>query len=58
VLKHTSPTLTSTYIYVNTVVAVMLGWAVLGEEITPRMLVAMAVILGSVVWVQRQQANG
>lgn len=54
VLKHTSPTLTSTYVYVNTVVAVLLGWLVLGEEITGRTFLAIAAVLGSVVWVQRE----
>jgi len=54
VLKHTTLTLTSTYVYVNTVVAVILGWAVLGEEITGRTVMAMVAVLGSVLWVQRR----
>jgi drug/metabolite transporter (DMT)-like permease len=38
----------STYAYVNPLVAVLLGWAFAGEALTPRTLVAAAVILGGV----------
>ena len=41
-----------TYAYVNPVVAVVLGWLVLHEPITGRMLAAMALILGAVLWIQ------
>jgi len=34
-------------------VAVLLGWAILGEPITGRMIVAMVIVLGSVAWVRR-----
>lgn len=45
-LLGAAPTsLVSTYAYVNPVVAVLLGWAILGEPVTPRMLVAGAIIL-------------
>jgi drug/metabolite transporter (DMT)-like permease len=37
---------------VNPVVAVVLGWLVLHEPITGRMLAAMTLILGAVVWIQ------
>lgn len=47
-LGHASTSLVSTYAYVNPVVAVLLGWAILGEPITPRMLVAGVVILVAV----------
>jgi drug/metabolite transporter (DMT)-like permease len=53
VLRHTPPAITATYYYVNTVVAVILGWLILDERITARTLVAVAAVLGSVVWVQR-----
>jgi drug/metabolite transporter (DMT)-like permease len=52
VLRHTSPTITATYYYVNTLVAVILGWAFLGEHVGFRTLVAMFAILGSVISVQ------
>lgn len=38
----------STYAYVNPVVAVILGWLVLGEPITPRTIVASVVIVAAV----------
>ena len=39
----------STYAYVNPVVAVILGWLVLSEPLTPRTIVASVVILAAVV---------
>jgi len=47
-LKEVSPAKASTYAYVNPVVALLLGWAIAGESITPRTLVAAAIILGGV----------
>jgi drug/metabolite transporter (DMT)-like permease len=38
----------ATYAYVNPVVAVFLGWLILGEPLTPRTLVASAVIVAAV----------
>ncbi|MEO6055589.1 MAG: EamA family transporter [Gemmatimonadales bacterium] len=51
-LEHASATVVGTYAYVNPVVAVALGWLVLSEPITGRMLVAMGLILGAVLWIQ------
>jgi drug/metabolite transporter (DMT)-like permease len=49
-LLRAAPTaLVSTYAYVNPVVAVVLGWALAGEAVTARMLVAGAVIVLAVV---------
>ena len=36
----------------NPVIAVLLGWLLLAEPITGRTLVAMALILGAVIWIQ------
>jgi drug/metabolite transporter (DMT)-like permease len=47
-LKNTTPAKATTYAYVNPVVAVFLGWAVLAEPVTPAMLAAMAIIIFSV----------
>jgi drug/metabolite transporter (DMT)-like permease len=47
-LRAAPISLVSTYAYVNPVVAVFLGWAFLSEEITPRTLVAGAVIVVAV----------
>jgi drug/metabolite transporter (DMT)-like permease len=48
-LRNANLATVSTYAYVNPVVAVILGWALAGEVITPRIAVAAAVIVGSVV---------
>lgn len=48
-LRTTTLAIASTYAYVNPVVALLLGWALAGEEITPRILAATSVIVGSVV---------
>ena len=53
-LLRAAPTsLVSTYAYVNPIVAVVLGWALLGEEITVQMLVAGSAILVSVALIVR-----
>lgn len=48
-LKVGSPTRAATYAYVNPVVAVFLGWAMAGEAISLRTIIAMGVILGGVI---------
>jgi drug/metabolite transporter (DMT)-like permease len=48
-LRVTSPTLVATASYVNPIVAVLVGWALLGEPITTRSIVSGALVLGSVV---------
>lgn len=47
-LKNASTTLLSTYAYVNPVIAVGLGWALIGEHLGARELVAGLVVLASV----------
>lgn len=47
-LQVATPSLVSTYAYVNPVVAVFLGWALASEPVTARTLVAAAVILAGV----------
>lgn len=39
----------STYAYINPIVAVLLGWALLGEPVTGRMLLAAGIIVAAVV---------
>ena len=49
-LLHNAPLpLVATYAYVNPVVAVLLGWAILGEPLTLRLLAAGAVVVTAVV---------
>jgi drug/metabolite transporter (DMT)-like permease len=57
-LHHTTPALASTYAYVNPVIAVLLGWAIAGEPLTGRTLVAAAVILAGVVVITLARRNG
>jgi drug/metabolite transporter (DMT)-like permease len=47
-LEHSTPAKVSTYAYVNPVVAMFLGWAILGEPMNLRIFLAAAVILGAV----------
>jgi drug/metabolite transporter (DMT)-like permease len=56
-LRHTSLSAVSTYAYVNPLVAVLLGWGFAGEPLSPRVLVATAVILSSVALSLSAQAR-
>jgi drug/metabolite transporter (DMT)-like permease len=47
-IQVASPARVSTYAYVNPVVAVILGWAMAGEPLTARMLIASVIIIGGV----------
>ncbi|MGA2381873.1 MAG: EamA family transporter [Gemmatimonadales bacterium] len=51
-LRHASATAVGTYAYVNPPIAVLLGRIFLGEPIGARTVVAMALILGAVLWIQ------
>jgi drug/metabolite transporter (DMT)-like permease len=51
-LNHVPATIVGTYAYVNPVVAVLLGWLLLGEDLSTRKVLGMAVILGAVLWVR------
>ena len=57
-LRATTPAKASTYAYVNPVVAVLLGWAVAGEPVTARTLMAAAVILAGVAIITRPGRSG
>ncbi|MBW3625190.1 MAG: EamA family transporter [Armatimonadetes bacterium] len=56
-LKNTPLALASSYAYVNPVVAVILGWAVAGEPLTPRTLLAAGVIIMAVVLITTQRSQ-
>ncbi|MDF1503938.1 EamA family transporter [Roseisolibacter sp. H3M3-2] len=47
-MRHAAPSKVATYAYVNPVVAVLLGWALGGEGLEPRVLTASAVIVAAV----------
>ncbi len=55
-LRHETPARVGSYAYVNPVVAVFLGWALAAEPVTPRTIVAAAIILTGVVLIVRHRA--
>jgi drug/metabolite transporter (DMT)-like permease len=56
-MKHSTPARVSTYAYVNPLVAVFLGWLILGEPITTRTVAAAAIIVLSVAVITTQRAR-
>lgn len=50
-MRVSTPTKVSTYAYVNPVVAVFLGWLLVNEELTPRTLIAAAIIIAAVIMI-------
>jgi drug/metabolite transporter (DMT)-like permease len=50
-LSHVATSIVSTYAYVNPAVAVFLGWAILGEQISARTLVGTVVIVAAVAMI-------
>ena len=56
-LRATTVARASTYAYVNPAVAVFLGWALAGEALTPRTLLAAGVIVAAVVVITTHQAH-
>ena len=49
VLRNTSASLANTFTYVSPIVAVILGWAILSEAITPQIMIATMIIMTGVV---------
>lgn len=56
-LQNVSLSVVSTYAYVNPVIAVVLGWAILSEELTATVLVGSAVIVAAVAIVVTSTAE-
>ncbi len=57
-LRVASASRVATYAYVNPVIAVILGWAFAGEELTLRTMIAAAVIIVGVVLIINNQSRG
>lgn len=55
-LNVSTPAKVSTYAYVNPVVAVLLGWGLAGEPLTPRMMAAAAIIVAGVAVITTRRA--
>lgn len=56
-LRHLPVSLVSLYAYINPIIAVALGVALLGEPFTSRMAVAAALVFGGVAIVRRRQTR-
>ena len=52
-LQQCSPALVATHTYANPIVAVLLGWLLAGEVLSPRIILASAVILAAIVLIRR-----
>jgi drug/metabolite transporter (DMT)-like permease len=57
VLDHAPVSKVATYAYVNPVIAVFLGWAVLDEDVTATVLIGAAVIVASVAMIVRNESR-
>ncbi|ADG88444.1 protein of unknown function DUF6 transmembrane [Thermobispora bispora DSM 43833] len=57
VIEEDGPTIASTVTYLVPVVAVLLGWLVLGESVTATMLAGIVLILGGVALTRRHPAE-
>jgi drug/metabolite transporter (DMT)-like permease len=56
-LDHARAPLVATYTFVNPIIAVGLGWAVLGEHLTLQMLAGFALVVASVIAVWRFEGS-
>jgi drug/metabolite transporter (DMT)-like permease len=56
-LDHAPTPLVATYTFVNPIVAVVLGWAVLGERLTLQMLAGFVLVIASVIAVWRLEVG-
>lgn len=54
-LGRVAPVLVSTYAYVNPVVAVLLGWWIASDPLTPRVLAAAVIIVAAVALITRRR---
>lgn len=56
-VRAAPPALVATYAYVNPVVAVFLGWAIAGERLEPKALVAGLLVLAAVALISRSKGG-
>jgi drug/metabolite transporter (DMT)-like permease len=57
-LRNTTPAVASTYAYVNPVVALLLGWALAAEPLSPRTILAAFIILSAVMVITTRRSGG
>ena len=56
-LSHVEPALAATYAFVNPLIAVILGWLILSEDLSPRLWLALALIVVPVGLLQWNEAR-
>jgi len=56
-MEHYSPTLVATHTFINPIVAVLLGWLLAGEAVTPTVLLSAAMVVAAVMLVDRGMAR-
>jgi len=57
-LRNTTPAVASTYAYVKPVVALLLGWALADEPLSPRTVLAAFIILSAVMVITTRRSRG
>jgi drug/metabolite transporter (DMT)-like permease len=55
-MDHVQAPLVATHTFVKPIVAVLLGWAALGEHMTLQMGAGFGIVFASVVWLSRLEA--
>ena len=53
-MRNTTPAKVSTYAFVNPIVAVLLGWAIIDEAITLNIIVAIVLLVGAVILITQR----
>lgn len=48
-LEHAPAPLVGTYTFINPIIALLLGWGLLGERLSAQMLVGIGLVIGSVI---------
>ena len=56
-LEHAPAPLVGTYVFVNPIIALLLGWGLLGERLSTQMLVGMGLVIGSVIVAWRLESR-
>jgi drug/metabolite transporter (DMT)-like permease len=56
-LEHAPVPLVGTYTFVNPIIALLLGWGLLGEHLSTQMLVGMGLVIGSVIAAWRLESG-
>jgi drug/metabolite transporter (DMT)-like permease len=57
VLQHAPVSKVATYAYVNPVIAIFLGWAILSEEVTASIVIGAAIVVASVAAIVRRESG-